>query len=64
MFVKNMVHAGLEGGWCIGKPKRHDKELIMPIVASKICLLYVMFPHPDLMVSIVQVNFGEVHSTM
>jgi hypothetical protein len=36
----------------------------MPIVAYEGCLMYVLLPHPYLMVSRVQVNFFEVYCTI
>jgi len=59
-----MVHARLEGSWRIGRPKRHQKELIIPIVTSKSYHVHVLLSHSNLMVSRAQFNFGEVYCTM
>jgi hypothetical protein len=48
---KDMVHARLESGWCIGKYKRHDQELKVSEMALECCLLNGLLPDVDLMVS-------------
>jgi hypothetical protein len=48
---EDMVHARLEGGWCIGQSKWHDQELKMSEMASECCLLNILLPDVDLMVS-------------
>jgi hypothetical protein len=48
---KDMVHARLENGWCVGQSKWHDQELKMSEMASECCLLNILLPDADLMVS-------------
>ena len=48
---KDMVHARLESGWCVGQSKRRDQKLKMSEMASERCLLNVLLPNADLMVS-------------
>ena len=48
---KDMIHARLESGWCVGQSKWHDQELKVSEMASERCLLNVLLPDVDLMVS-------------
>ena len=46
--LKNVIHEGLEGRWCIGQPKRHYKELIVSFMSSKSSFGYIFQMHPYL----------------
>ena len=62
LSLEGMIHAGLEGGWRVCKPKRHNHKFIIFKVATKGYLGNIMFPHSDLMVSRVVLkycNFGR-----
>jgi hypothetical protein len=48
---KDVVHARLESGWCVGQSKRLDQELKVFEMALECCLLNVLLPDADLMVS-------------
>jgi hypothetical protein len=48
---KDMIHARLESGWCVGQYKRHYQKLKVSEMAPKHCLLNVLLPDADLMVS-------------
>ena len=47
----NLIHEGLECGRSIGETERHHQELIMPLMSSESCLLYIIFLHPNLMIA-------------
>jgi hypothetical protein len=51
---KDVIHARLESGWCIGQSKRHDHELKVSEMASEHCLLNVLLLDADLMVSLLK----------
>jgi hypothetical protein len=48
---KDVVHARLESGRCVGQSKRHDQELKMSEMAFECRLLYIMLRDVDLMIS-------------
>jgi hypothetical protein len=50
-LVEQMIHAILEGGWCISQPKRHYQELIESIVTSESNLGDILLPHLYLMIT-------------
>ena len=54
--LEHVVYAGLEGVWGVGQPKRHDWELIMPIMASEGCLWDVLLSNPNLVVPRMKIN--------
>jgi hypothetical protein len=48
LISENMVHARLEGCWCVGQPKGHDQKLEMPKVEPESCLLNILLPDANL----------------
>jgi len=54
-----MVHAPLESGRSISQPHWHDQPLIVPLVGSKCCFLYMLWVDLYLIVSTHEINFRE-----
>jgi hypothetical protein len=44
-WLKNGIHCGLKGRWCVTKTERHDAKLIVALVGSKCRLPHIFLPH-------------------
>jgi hypothetical protein len=51
LSYKDMIHARLESGRCIGQPKQHDQEIKMTEMEYECGILYIMLSDVDLMIS-------------
>lgn len=58
------IHTTLEGSWYISQAKEHDQEFKVSIVTLERCLLQVILPDPNLMITKSQIYFGEVTGTV
>ncbi len=56
---EELIHGALEGGRCVAQPKRHHRELKLPISRHKGSLRCVIRVHGYLVVSITQVKFTK-----
>ena len=59
LFHEHLVHHIHEVGGGIGKSKRHNSELILPIPSDKGCLGNVPSPDLHLMVPRSEINLGK-----
>ena len=64
IWLKNPVHQAHESSRGIRNPKRHYKELIMPISSPKSSLGHIRCPYFQLMITGSQVNLREDTSTL
>jgi hypothetical protein len=50
-WFQDFIHDTLESGRGIGEPKRHDSELIVPMMSFESCFEFTRGIHSHLMVS-------------
>ncbi len=58
-FVENVVDVGLEGGWCVCKPKRHNKVFEVTKTCTKCCFKFVAHCDTDKVVRGYEIDLGE-----
>jgi hypothetical protein len=61
--TKYIIHKTLESGRIITQAKENYQELIVTLISLKCSLGNELFFHMDLVVSIMQIKFGELLST-
>ncbi len=62
LLWQNLIIVALNSGRCIGQSKTHQLVLEIAIADLENCLLFIIFSHPYLMVSIDQIELGKTLS--
>ena len=59
-IIEECVHCSLKGYRGVGETERHNNELVCTIARCKRCIVFIAEIDGDLMVSTIQVKFGEL----
>jgi hypothetical protein len=58
-WLKYVVHATLEGRWCIVKDKGNHQELIITFMSEEISFENIKLFHMNLVIAEIEIKFGK-----
>lgn len=62
LFIKDQIHKGFECCQNVTQPKKHDQELIQPILNPHHCLFNILIYYPNLIVPRLHINLAKISS--